>query len=85
MGLKIADRSAVDAFRVMDVMRAAQSAEQAGRAVCHLEVGQPGTPAPLAAREAVPFAPGDLDRCLARMEAENRIMVDRIQQEVYLI
>ena len=53
MGLKIADRSAVDAFRVMDVMRAAQSAEQAGRAVCHLEVGQPGTPAPLAAREAV--------------------------------
>jgi len=53
MGLKIADRSAVDAFRVMDVMRAAQSAEQAGRAVCHLEVGQPGTPAPLAALEAV--------------------------------
>ena len=53
MGLKIAGRSAVDAFRVMDVMRAAQSAEQAGRAVCHLEVGQPGTPAPLAAREAV--------------------------------
>ena len=41
--------------------------------------------ADLAAREAVPFAPGDLDRCLARMEAENRIMVDRIQQEVYLI
>ena len=34
-------------------MCAAQSAEQAGRAVCHLEVGQPGTPAPLAAREAV--------------------------------
>ena len=53
MGLKIADRSAVDAFRVMDVMRAARSAEQAGRAVYHLEVGQPGTPAPLAAREAV--------------------------------
>ena len=41
--------------------------------------------AALAAREAVPFAPGDLNRCLARMEAENRIMVDRIQQEVYLI
>ena len=50
MGLKIADRSAVDAFRVMDVMRAAQSAEQAGRAVYHLEVGQPGTAAPRAAR-----------------------------------
>lgn len=53
MGLKVANRSTVDAFRVMDVMRAAQDAEQAGRAVYHLEVGQPGTPAPTAAREAV--------------------------------
>ena len=53
MGIKVAKRSTVDAFRVMDVMRAAQDAEQAGRAVYHLEVGQPGTPAPAAAREAV--------------------------------
>lgn len=53
MGLKVAKRSTVDAFRVMDVMRAAQNAEQEGRAVYHLEVGQPGTPAPAAAREAV--------------------------------
>ena len=56
MGLKVAERSTVDAFRVMDVMRAAQDAEQAGRAVYHLEVGQPGTPAPKAAREAVAAA-----------------------------
>lgn len=56
MGLKVAKRSTVDAFRVMDVMRAAQNAEQAGRAVYHLEVGQPGTPAPVAAREAVKSA-----------------------------
>ena len=56
MGLKVAKRSTVDAFRVMDVMRAAQDAEQAGRAVYHLEVGQPGTPAPLTAREAVKTA-----------------------------
>lgn len=56
MGLKVAKRSTVDAFRVMDVMRAAQDAEQAGRAVYHLEVGQPGTSAPLAAREAVKTA-----------------------------
>ena len=56
MGLKVAKRSTVDAFRVMDVMRAAQDAEQAGRAVYHLEVGQPGTPAPLAARKAVKTA-----------------------------
>ena len=47
MGIKVAKRSTVDAFRVMDVMRAAQDAEQAGRAVYHLEVGQPGTPAPV--------------------------------------
>ena len=53
MGIKVANRSTVDAFRVMDVMRAAQDAEQAGRAVYHLEVGQPGTPAPTAARDAV--------------------------------
>jgi len=56
MGLKVAKRSTVDAFRVMDVMRAAQDAEQAGRAVYHLEVGQPGTPAPLTARSAVKTA-----------------------------
>ena len=59
MSLKIADRSAVDAFRVMDVMRAAKFAEQSGRAVYHLEVGQPGTPAPTAAREAVKRAVDD--------------------------
>jgi len=53
MGLKVSSRSTVDAFRVMDVMRAAQDAENEGRAVYHLEVGQPGTPAPRAARDAV--------------------------------
>jgi len=46
-------RSAIAAFIVMDVMDAAASAESAGRSVIHMEVGQPGTPAPKAAREAV--------------------------------
>jgi aspartate/methionine/tyrosine aminotransferase len=36
----------------MDVMRAAQAQEAAGRSVIHMEVGQPGTPAPKAARLA---------------------------------
>lgn len=45
-------RSDVDAFIVMDVMEAARKAEAAGRRVIHMEVGQPGTPAPLGAREA---------------------------------
>lgn len=46
-------RAGIPSFIVMDVMRAAASMEAAGRRVIHMEVGQPGTPAPRAAREAV--------------------------------
>jgi aspartate/methionine/tyrosine aminotransferase len=46
-------RSQVDPFIVMDVMEAARKAEEAGRHVIHMEVGQPGTPAPLNARAAL--------------------------------
>ena len=46
-------RSEVPSFIVMDVMRAAAALEAAGRSVIHMEVGQPATPAPRAAREAV--------------------------------
>jgi aspartate/methionine/tyrosine aminotransferase len=46
-------RSAIPPFIVMDVMRAAAEAEAAGQRVIHMEVGQPGTPAPRAARIAV--------------------------------
>lgn len=45
-------RSRIRSFIVMDVMRAAQALESAGRSVIHMEVGQPGTPAPKAARLA---------------------------------
>ncbi len=53
---KIAKRADVAAFIVMDVMRAAAARDAAakdasGKAV-HLEVGQPGTSAPLLVREA---------------------------------
>lgn len=48
-----AERSAIDPFIVMDVMRAAAAREATGARVIHMEVGQPGTPAPRAAREAV--------------------------------
>lgn len=37
----------------MDVMEAARRAEAAGARVIHMEVGQPGTPAPAAARTAL--------------------------------
>ncbi|MDQ2089121.1 pyridoxal phosphate-dependent aminotransferase [Marimonas arenosa] len=46
-------RGAVDPFIVMDVMEAARKAEEAGRHIIHMEVGQPGTPAPEGARTAL--------------------------------
>ncbi|ATI42350.1 1-aminocyclopropane-1-carboxylate deaminase [Pacificitalea manganoxidans] len=46
-------RSEVDPFIVMDVMEQARVAEAAGRDIVHMEVGQPGTPAPAGARAAL--------------------------------
>jgi aspartate/methionine/tyrosine aminotransferase len=51
-GVPASSRSAIPSFIVMDVMRAALAAENAGRSIMHMEVGQPGTPAPKAARAA---------------------------------
>ncbi|MES0860933.1 aminotransferase class I/II-fold pyridoxal phosphate-dependent enzyme [Ruegeria sp. SCPT10] len=49
-------RSGVDPFIVMDVMEAARKAEEAGRHIIHMEVGQPGTGAPKGATEALAHA-----------------------------
>ena len=46
MALKAAARGDVPPFFVMEVMRAAAERAAAGDEVLHLEVGQPGTPAP---------------------------------------
>ena len=46
-------RGDVDPFIVMDVMEAARAAEEAGRHIIHMEVGQPSTPAPKGALKAV--------------------------------
>ena len=46
-------RGNVDPFIVMDVMERARAAEAAGRRIIHMEVGQPGTPAPKAALAAL--------------------------------
>ncbi len=46
-------RGEVDPFIVMDVMEAAARAEAQGRHIIHMEVGQPGTPAPAGARRAL--------------------------------
>lgn len=48
-----AKRSGVPAFLVMEVMTAAAQAEARGENVIHMEVGQPGTPAPATALAAV--------------------------------
>lgn len=46
-------RSQVDPFIVMDVMEAARKAEEAGRDIIHMEVGQPSSGAPKGATEAL--------------------------------
>jgi aspartate/methionine/tyrosine aminotransferase len=51
--MRNSSRSQVDPFIVMDVMEAARKAEAAGRHIIHMEVGQPGTPAPEGARRAL--------------------------------
>jgi aspartate/methionine/tyrosine aminotransferase len=48
--MRQSNRGDVDPFIVMDVMEAARKAEEAGRHIIHMEVGQPGTGAPKAAK-----------------------------------
>jgi aspartate/methionine/tyrosine aminotransferase len=52
MVLKVAARGAISPFIVMDVLRAANERAASGADVLHLEVGQPGTPAPAPVIEA---------------------------------
>lgn len=51
--MEISRRSDVAPFIVMDVMTAAQKLEAGGSDVIHMEVGQPGTPAPRRALDAL--------------------------------
>ena len=51
--MRNSSRSEVDPFIVMDVMEAARKAEASGRHIIHMEVGQPGTAAPVGARETL--------------------------------
>ncbi|MEL7165760.1 MAG: aminotransferase class I/II-fold pyridoxal phosphate-dependent enzyme [Pseudomonadota bacterium] len=51
--MQTSSRSDIDPFIVMDVMEAARAAEDAGRHIIHMEVGQPGTGAPQAAIRAL--------------------------------
>ncbi len=49
--MKSSKRSSIDPFIVMDIMERANSIEQKGQTVVHMEVGQPGTSAPEAAKD----------------------------------
>ena len=51
--MRISRRSDIDPFIVMDVMDNARRAEELGGHIIHMEVGQPGTPAPEGARRAL--------------------------------
>jgi aspartate/methionine/tyrosine aminotransferase len=51
--MRMSSRGQIDPFIVMDVVEAARRAEAAGRRIIHMEVGQPGFPAPRAARDAL--------------------------------
>ena len=44
--MRFSSRSKIDSFIVMDVMEQARKEELLGRDIVHMEVGQPGTPAP---------------------------------------
>jgi aspartate/methionine/tyrosine aminotransferase len=52
VSIKVSDRGRIDPFIVMDVMREANALDVAGEDIVHLEVGQPGTPAPQPVRDA---------------------------------
>ena len=49
--MKNSQRSIIDPFIVMDIMERANAVEKKGQTVVHMEVGQPGTSAPKAAKD----------------------------------
>jgi len=78
-------RGEVDPFIVMDVMEAARAAEAAGRDIVHMEVGQPGTPAPEGARAALARAmeAGPLGYTVALGLPDLRARIARLYGEWY--
>jgi len=83
--MKISRRADVDPFIVMDVMEAARAAEAAGRRIVHMEVGQPGTPAPAGARQALARAmeAGSLGYTVALGLPELRARIARHYRDWY--
>ncbi len=82
---RLSRRSQVDPFIVMDVMEAARAAEAAGRSIVHMEVGQPGTPAPANARAGLARAmeDGALGYTVALGLPELRARIARLYADWY--
>jgi aspartate/methionine/tyrosine aminotransferase len=78
-------RSGVDPFIVMDVMEAARAAEEAGRHIVHMEVGQPGSGAPEAARRrlAAEMEKGPLGYTVALGRPDLRAAIAALYGEWY--
>ncbi|TCP61871.1 aspartate/methionine/tyrosine aminotransferase [Rhodovulum bhavnagarense] len=83
--MKVSSRGEVDPFIVMDVMAAASRAEAEGRRIIHMEIGQPGTPAPAAARAALARAmeEGPLGYTVGLGLPELRARIARLYGEWY--
>ncbi len=65
-------RGLVPPFIAMDVLREALAREAAGHSVIHLEVGQPGTPAPQAVLDAAREALGGDRPAIPRTATSSR-------------
>ncbi|HVH03798.1 MAG TPA: aminotransferase class I/II-fold pyridoxal phosphate-dependent enzyme, partial [Amaricoccus sp.] len=83
--MRTSSRGAVDPFIVMDVMEAARAEEARGRSIVHMEVGQPGTPAPAAARAALvrAMAEGPLGYTVALGLPPLRARIARLYRDWY--
>ena len=83
--MRISARGMVDPFIVMDVVEAARALEAGGRRIIHMEVGQPGTPAPLGARLALgrAMAAGALGYTVALGLPELRHRIARLYRDWY--
>lgn len=83
--MRTSTRGEVDPFIVMDVMEAARAEEARGRTIIHMEVGQPGTPAPAAARAALAASmeAGALGYTVALGLPELRARIARLYRDWY--
>jgi len=83
--MKPSKRAAVAPFMAMDVLREAKRLEAEGRRIVHMELGEPGAPAPRLVREAAAAAlrDGRLGYGEAAGDMELRRRIARHYQEYY--